>query len=394
MMLRIGATRGCAAALIVLSSRALAGPLAPPAGPVAPTPGPEPRIAVNATNTPGDADSVFKITQPGSYYLTGNINGVVGKHGIEIVAIGVTLDLNGFELAGVPAMGAFDGVSATVPNLKNIAVLNGSVRNWGASGVDLGSSASNGRVDGVRASVNAGNGISVGIGCAVSNCSAYLNSLGGIATGTGCTVFNCSAYGNAGNGIGVATGGTVSFCSAYENLGYGISANDGSTVSNCSAALNGSNGITTTSGCTVTNCSANQNSARGISTHNGSTVADCTARANTLDGIACVSGCVIRGNNCQASGLGGDGAGIYASGSDTRVEGNNCTSADRGIHVDDDGNIIIRNTCAGNGINWVIVANNVVGPIIDRTAPASAAISGDSAPDSTGSTHPNANFTY
>lgn len=352
MMLRIGATRGCAAALIVLSSRALAGPLAPPAGPVAPTPGPEPRIAVNATNTPGDADSVFKITQPGSYYLTGNINGVVGKHGIEIVAIGVTLDLNGFELAGVPAMGAFDGVSATVPNLKNIAVLNGSVRNWGASGVDLGSSASNGRVDGVRASVNAGNGISVGIGCAVSNCSAYLNSLGGIATGTGCTVFNCSAYGNAGNGIGVATGGTVSFCSAYENVGYGISAN------------------------------------------NGSTVADCTARANTLDGIACVSGCVIRGNNCQASGLGGDGAGIYASGSDTRVEGNNCTSADRGIHVDDDGNIIIRNTCAGNGINWVIVANNVVGPIIDRTAPASAAISGDSAPDSTGSTHPNANFTY
>jgi hypothetical protein len=57
-------------------------------------------------------------------------------------------------------------------------------------------------------------------------------------------------------------------------------------------------------------------------------------------------------------------------------------------------NIIIRNTCSGNTINWVIAANNVVGPILDRTAPASAAISGNSAPDSTGSPHPNANFTY
>src|SRR5689334_9465486 len=111
----------------VLISRA--GPLDPPAGPVTPTyktlTEVEPRIAINAINTPGDADSLFKITKPGSYYLTGNITGVVGRHGVEIIVGGVTLDLNGFDLVGVPAMGEFDGVSVTVESLRNITVTNG-----------------------------------------------------------------------------------------------------------------------------------------------------------------------------------------------------------------------------------------------------------------------------
>jgi hypothetical protein len=40
------------------------------------------------------------------------------------------------------------------------------------------------------------------------------------------------------------------------------------------------------------------------------------------------------------------------------------------------------------------VANNVFGPIIDRSAPASAAVLGNSAASSLGSTDANANFTY
>jgi len=104
--------------------------------------------------------------------------------------------------------------------------------------------------------------------------------------------------------------------------------------------------------------------------------------------------CAVLANACSFNGNGGDGAGIHATDSDNRIEGNNCTGADRGIDVDVAGNIIIKNTCAGNTINWVIAANNVVGPILDRRVPASAAISGNSAPDSTGSTHPNANFSY
>lgn len=77
-------------------SPALAGDLNPPAGPVSATGRFGPRTEVNATNTPGSATSLFVISSPGSYYLGGNITGVAGKNGIEIIVPDVTLDLMGF----------------------------------------------------------------------------------------------------------------------------------------------------------------------------------------------------------------------------------------------------------------------------------------------------------
>lgn len=57
------------AALSALSSRANAGPLTPPGGAVAPSGKTltevEPRIAINATNTPGNASVLYRIAQPG-----------------------------------------------------------------------------------------------------------------------------------------------------------------------------------------------------------------------------------------------------------------------------------------------------------------------------------------
>src|SRR5262249_50177124 len=115
------------------------GPLTPPGAP-APTMKTldqvEPRIPVNATNTPGDATSVFKITQPGSYYLTGNLAGVSGKHGIYITSGNVTLDLMGFDLVGVG--GSLDGIHVDNTAVSvNYTVRNGSVRNWGGNGVNV-----------------------------------------------------------------------------------------------------------------------------------------------------------------------------------------------------------------------------------------------------------------
>ncbi len=83
----------------------LAGPLNPPAGPVAPTyktlNDVEPRIAVNATNTPGHISSTFRIAQAGSYYLTGNVIAPIGHSAvIEVASSGVTLDLGGFLISG------------------------------------------------------------------------------------------------------------------------------------------------------------------------------------------------------------------------------------------------------------------------------------------------------
>lgn len=131
-------------------------------------------------NTPGDSDSIFKITQPGSYYLAGNIQGLAAKHGIEIAASGVTLDLNGFDLRGVT--GSLDGVSVGLLNAVNVSVRNGSVRSWGGSGINLTDAAtSDTDVSDIVASQNVFAGIRMGFGGTITRCTAYNNTGAGIA---------------------------------------------------------------------------------------------------------------------------------------------------------------------------------------------------------------------
>ena len=284
----------------------LAGPLTPPAGPVAPTPGPEPRIAINATNTPGDADSVFKITQPGSYYLTGNVTGMINKHGIEIASSGVTLDLNGFDLVGVP--GSLDGVSAASSNAT--AIRNGSVRGWGGSGMNL--------------------------------------------------------------------FGTV-----------------GILITDIRASGNGAYGIRGSNRTVIKNCVSDSNSGTGLRVAGGGIIEGCAASTNGADGIEVTGATLVTGNNCYSNGqCANGGSGIHATGIYNRIEGNTCANGNRGISVDAGNNVIIKNTCASNTLNWPIAANTVYGPIIDRSPPDSRAVNGNGAADTTGSTHPNANFTH
>src|ERR1051326_7927174 len=109
-------------------SAALAGPLNPPGGPVSSSyktlSEVEPRIAINATNTPGDSTCTYLITQPGSYYLTGNVTGASARSGIKIAASDVTLDLNGFTLTGVSGSYVAIGV---VGAPANVTVMHGVV---------------------------------------------------------------------------------------------------------------------------------------------------------------------------------------------------------------------------------------------------------------------------
>ncbi|MEK6703413.1 MAG: right-handed parallel beta-helix repeat-containing protein [Planctomycetota bacterium] len=371
----IAAAMGMGVGLGVLIA---AGPLNPPAGVVAGTyktlTEVEPRIAISLANTPGDADSLFKITQPGSYYLTGNITGVAGKHGIEIVASGVMLDLNGFGLTGVPGVGLFNGVDVSIAGLTNITIVNGTVHNWSQNGVHLVGligPVTNCRIEGVQATGNIQIGILGSDNSVISRCSASGGQIG-IYAGSGSTVSECTATGCSNEGVFAATGSTITNCSAHDNAGSGFETSDA---------------------CTVTNCSASSNGGIGISTNNASTVANCTVWASTLDGIRCSASCVIRDNTCAGNGaIPGDGANIHARFAGNRIEGNNCIGADRGIDVDVAGNIIIRNACSSNGVNWDIVAGNAYGPI--ELTPAGAAVLGDTAAAALGNTHPNANFTY
>lgn len=328
----------------------VAGPLNPPAGAVSSTyktlTEVEPRIAINATNTPGDATSVFKITQPGSYYLTGNITGVSAKHGIEIAANDVTIDLNGYALRGVT--GSLDGIGATTV-VQNTAIVNGTINGWGDDGIDLlTTTCLNTRVQGVTASNNGGDGITL-----------YANAV----------VRDSIAYLNGGNGISVSVEGVIEDCVAKMNTANGIVLGAVGVVSRCESRNNGSDGIQSTS--------------------NGySSIFDCTSVDNGGNGIRVYRGTLVTRNNCSFNGAGG----IFVTGPDNRIESNTLSSNTRGVDVDSSGNIIVKNTCSGSSAaNWDIVVGNVILVVNATTAGAFTGNSGGAAP---GSADPNANFTY
>lgn len=384
-------------ASLAFTTAALAGPLNPPAGPVTSTMKTmaevEPRIAINATNTPGNASALYVISQPGSYYLTGNIVGVAGKHGIVIGnVIDVTIDLNGYRLVGVA--GSFDGVSSGTTNGVNVIVRNGIVNSWGQDGIDL-ATTRGGQIENVTAYNNGQNGIKAGSSYSVSNCSANNNAGVGISTGETTTVSNCTAHSNTSNGIATGTTNTISDCTASSNGSNGIATSTTNTVSGCTAENNAQSGISTNFGSTVTQCTAANNDNRGIIVEAFSTVRDCTVRANGIDGIACTNSCLIVGNLATSNGVTGtNGAGIFANSSDNRIEGNSCNQNDFGVQSLGVGNIIIKNTCSGNTtFNWTIAAGNAVGPIVQATTNAGI-INGNTYAGSLGSTDPNANFTY
>lgn len=435
---------GLAAGALLLSSRsAQAGPLNPPAGPVASSgrttqeifdkvAASEPRIAINATNTPGDANSVFKITQPGSYYLTGNVIGVAGKRGIEITTGNVTIDLGGFTMQGVP--GSLDGIASTVFYLKSIVIRNGNLREWGGDGIDLGTeTAITSFVEGVSCFLNGGAGVTVGnfcvvdrclvdncggrgvagaIACTVSRCVVSVSGLSGFDLGDsstisessarnsnngfrldgGCSARNCTALSNTVSGFQISSG-TITDCVANQNGGNGILAGPSCTISRCTAQQNELSGIRADLGSVISGCAAGFNKQQGIITAGGCLIVDSVCRSNDLDGIQVSTGCTVRGNTSTSNGATGDGAGIHATGTNNRIEANACNSADRGIDVDSPGNVVIRNTCSGNTVNWDIVAGNAVAQIVQASTNA-APIVGNTYGGLLGSTDPNANLSY
>lgn len=438
--MRVWRAASAAAVGVCVAGGAIAGPITPPPGPVASTGKTiaevEPRIAINLTNTPGDANSVFKITARGSYYLSENVAGASGKHGIEITASNVTLDLNGFSLVG--GSGSLDGVNIATSRGVNIRVHNGMIQSWGGSGLKMeynagnppqgsivGIHANNNGADGIVvefnsevidcvATDNVGDGIKGGSIAQITGCQASSNGGDGIYSGQMSVVTECRATGNDGTGFALALGSVISdsvaagnavgitgqgcvirSCIAHTNAGNGIDSFEGCTILDCAAYRNGGDGIEGSTATVVSRCSATDNDANGIVVSSGSTVQECVARLNGLNGIQVAGASLILGNQCSSNGQDpAGGAGILVSSTDSKIEGNNCTSQDIGIKVSSSGSIIVRNTCSGNTLQWDIAASNYYGPIINRVGVVTAAVNGTSASSTLGSTDSNANFTY
>ncbi|MBS0196885.1 MAG: right-handed parallel beta-helix repeat-containing protein [Planctomycetes bacterium] len=370
------------ASLATATGLLVAGPLDPPPGAIAPTMKTlseiEPRIAINAINTPGDGSwtatpSMFKISSPGSYYLTANIVTEAGKSAIEIASGDVTLDLNGFSIDGAGSV--FPAIRSTVA-ARNVTIRNGTVRGSGDDGIDLND---DGQIT----------------GSLIEGINASQNLQAGIRTGYNAVVRNCTASGNGGNGIRLSANGVAESCTAILNTLSGFSTGIAATVVNCSARENGGSGIAAGGTTTVRDCSVYSNTTNGIAIGTGGTVSGCTIGSNVGGGISALSGCVIIGNTLRSNGTAGTDANILCTGPDTRIESNNCSQGYRGIRVSTSGCVIIRNTVtAATFLNWDIAANNIYGPIIDRTSPASPTVTANSAAGTMGSTDPNANFTY
>jgi len=304
----------------------------------------EPRTIVNAVNTPGNADSLFVISQPGSYYLTTNLVGVSGKSGISITANDVTLDLNGFALLGV-SVEYDETCGIVIPGARtNITVRNGAISGWGNNGV---------------ATFYVFNQLSLfPVNIVFEHLNVSACSEDGIFIING-VVRDCNCYNNGdeeGGGIYCDGYGIISGCTANNNVQDGIVINSG-TVSGCSVQ-NNEEGITCYGPCNISGCVVANNYRRGI-------YVNWWGAGSEVIGNTCV------GNNTANS---TSDAGILLASANIRVEDNHVSASGyAGIRVDNGNsyytnNIIIKNSVSGNGANnYVLPGAQIVGPIITNT---------------------------
>lgn len=357
---------------VAVASCALAGHVAfaqisPPPGPITPTG----RKAVNATNTPGDSTCLFKITQAGSYYLTGPIDlpDNASTNGIVIAAPDVTLDLNGFRIRGDGRATSLSGIFvADDPGFYHLVVRNGVIRDWGHAGIDATHSRA-AHFSELRIGVNGLNHDST--------------DKGGLTTGTGCTVVDCEIWGNGGGGLIAGDWSTVNRCTTHMNHGAGIKTGQYCTVSQCTSSNNDGSqghGIWLTSGgdgsgSTAVDCTASFNIQCGLLANNGCTISRCTAFQNGDAGISVGIGCSVTGNTCGRS-AGPAGTGIRATGSGNRIEDNTTNFNATGFDISGVKNLVIRNRTGGDAVPYSIGTGNTYGEIINNDGTASVVLSG------------------
>lgn len=352
------------AGILMLCSCAFAanaGDLTPPAGPVSPTMKPlteiEPRIAVNIL--PAGVDAVHLIDQPGSYYLTGNIDGAAGLHGIRIEASDVTLDLNGFHLQGVP--GTDHGI--VVGSFRGVTIMGGTIAGFAMRGID----AANSRAclfDSIISRDNGDKGIAAGFDAVVQNCLASGNGGDGIFTNTGGLVIACVSSLNSGDGFDLSLGTAAIDCVADSNAENGFFIIQSVNVNRCTARNNGVHGLASGAGTTVRESHFRSNDDHGIRVTDGCAIINNQCDENVGPGIRVDDDCTVRGNACDGNGaFPGAAPGILVEGARNHIDGNTVIGNTTGIRITDSASVVTRNTAIGNTTNYDILVGNDTAPV-------------------------------
>ncbi len=91
------------------------------------------QVLINQSTVIAAGGFPYKITQPGSYKLTGNLAVPAGVDGIDITADNVTLDLNGFTISQSQQKGINTGSSGISSMGSSTTIKNGSVTGFTVS---------------------------------------------------------------------------------------------------------------------------------------------------------------------------------------------------------------------------------------------------------------------
>jgi len=168
----------------------------------------------------------YTITNSGSYLLTENLTVTGNTAAITIVANDVTVDLNGFGIAGNKTGAQQDGIYAQFR--KGLSVRNGFVKNVGRTGVNL-DVCTNTVVQYIQALDNAGYGIYMGSGIADRN-TCTDNDIG-LFLDSGAIIYN-SCQDNSSYGIVATKGAMIKNNSVGNSLIGAISVTDGALIEN------------------------------------------------------------------------------------------------------------------------------------------------------------------
>jgi len=403
------------------------------------------------------ANTEYIISQSGSYYLSRDIV-TAKQEGISITATNVTLDLNGFRISRTSVGGSGITISAaehctvmngTIEGFSNgiNAAAGGSSRGANFKALRIIGCNLNGIIAGVYATVedctlmdgSGTAGLSVGEGGRVSR-TTIVNYGGSFALflGEGSSADHCVLRRNTSSQTMLVSSGTrITNTIFTSNTGSSVFATNtsGCTLRECMFSFNTATNIVAAQGririeqcnfsansvtggagsgvirlfpfgtsdlgqvlnCNIagsgTSATPGPSTACGIYATSATSIENCEIATISGSGIFVTAGSsIIRGNTVMGT---VNGPGISIAGSSGVIERNQVRSCSSGISVTGTKNLITGNACAAStSVNYSIVANNIFGVVVDRSAALTGTVSGNAATSTFGTTDPYANIAY